>query len=297
MTVTLPRDVVRRYRRFSRFNSPYPAHDRSRAIDLYPSSNDGLSPVTGTVRETRTVGCPDRPYAASTDHLIVIDLADEWCRRIGAEPGTTARVLHVIPDVVPGDDVSVGDVLGPMTRSGFFGRWVDNHVHLGFRAPGTSALRASGSLPVAVDVDVEPIRWDGTGSVVVCGPSSVVLDAPEHPDPGGAFAAIASDDGVPLDGGLAHYGGGGTFGRDGGRDGEGVSLLGTRVGTLRASTIEWDPIDVFANGRRVTGLSMFAASDGGYGAKLVDPDGDLTVGDRVRVTIRESDDPIRLSVG
>ncbi|MFC5279081.1 hypothetical protein ACFPM1_09980 [Halorubrum rubrum] len=293
--VRLPVGILSRYRRFSRFNSPYPAHDAGRAIDLYPPGEDGVSPVTGVVRETHTVGCPDRSYAASEDHLIVVDLDDEWCRRTGTEPGTIARILHVIPSVEPGDRVDVGDSLGPMTRSGFFGRWVDDHVHLGFRAPGTDVLRASGSLPVDVDVSVAGVSWNGTGTVLTRGPSHVVLDAPTHPDPGERFAAIASDDGVPLDGGLAHYAGGGGFADvDLGRT---VSLWGTRVGVATDRGIEWEPIDVTANGERVTGLSLFAARDGDYGAKVIRPDHEFAVGDRVSVDVVPSDDPIRLGVG
>jgi len=231
MAVTLSSSVLDRYRRFSRFNSPYPAHDDGCAIDLYPDSEAGISPVAGVVRETRTVGCPDRPYAADEDHLIVVELDEDWCRRAGAAPGTIARILHVVPEVSAGDRVAVGDALGPLTRSGFFGQWVDNHVHLGFRAPGANALRASGSLPVDVDVSVEPIQWDGTGAVVERGPTHVVLDAPTHPAPGQRFAALASDDGIPLDGGLAHYAGGGAF--DELVDGAAVSLWGTRVGVAR----------------------------------------------------------------
>ena len=291
--IRLPSDIVSRYRRFSRFNSPYPAHDTGRAIDLYPTGEDGISPVSGVVRETHTVGCPDRPYAASEDHLIVVDLDDEWCRRTSTKPGTAARILHVIPTVDPGDRISVGDSLGPMTRSGFFGRWVDDHVHLGFRSPGTNALRASGSLPVKVDVRVASVPWDGTGTVVDLGASHVVLDAPTHPAPGERFAAIASDEGVPLDGGLAHYAGGGAFGTAGGT----VSLWGTRVGTATGRGIAWESIDVTANGTRVTGLSLFAARDDDYGAKVVSPDHEFAVGDAVAVGIEPSDDPIRLGVG
>lgn len=295
MTVTLPDGILRRYQRFSRFNSPYPAHDDGRAIDLYPADEAGISPVSGVVRETRTVGCPDRPYAADTDHLIVVELDDDWCRRTGAERGTVARILHVIPRVVPGDRVAVGDVLGPMTRSGFFGQWVDNHVHLGFRGPGIDPLRASGSLPVDVDIDVDPLSWDGTGVVVERGPAHVVLDAPTNPTPGDRFAAIASDGGVPLDGGLAHYAGGGAF--EALSEGTVVGLSGTRVGAVAGRGIAWDAVDVLANGDRVVGLSLFAARDAGYGAKIVCPDREFAVGDAVSVDVVPSDDPIRLGVG
>ncbi|WP_200531350.1 hypothetical protein [Halorubrum sp. LN27] len=295
MTVTLPPSVLDRYRRFSRFNSPYPAHDDGCAIDLYPDGETGVSPVAGVVRETRTVGCPDRPYAADEDHLIVVELDDDWCRRTGAATGTLARILHVIPEVSPGEHVAVGDALGPLTRSGFFGRWVDDHVHLGFRPPGANALRASGSLPVDVDVPVEPVQWDGTGAVVERGPTHVVLDAPNHPSPGLRFAALASDDGVPLDGGLAHYAGGGAF--DALPDGTALSLWGTRVGVARGRGVAWKPLDVLANGERVTGLSLFADRDGAVGAKLVCPDRPFALGETVSLALAPSDDPIRLGVG
>ncbi|WP_017343011.1 hypothetical protein [Halorubrum sp. T3] len=327
-TVSLPADVVERYEKFSRFNSPYPAHDRGRAVDLYPGDGVGRSPVAGTVREVRTVGCPDRSYAAAEDHLIVVDLADEWCARAGAPPGTVARILHVIPEVDPGDRVAVGDALGPTTRSGFFGQWVDDHVHLGFRPPGANPLRASGSLPVAADVPVEPVAWDGTGAVVERGPTHVVLDGPRRA--AGAdrsFAALASDEGVPLDGGLTHYAGGGTFEADEGApttgdaeegasatrdaeegasaaDGTTLSLLGTKVGTVRADDtdagaprVEWAAVDVRANGRRVTGLSLFAARGDRFGVKVVCPDREFEIGESVTLDIVPSDDPIRLGVG
>ncbi|MDZ5811865.1 hypothetical protein U4E84_10985 [Halorubrum sp. AD140] len=295
MTVTLSREALDGCRRFSRFNSPYPAHDDGCAVDLYPGDGRGRSPVSGVVREVRTVGCPSRSYAAAQDHLIVVDLDGTWCRRAGAEPGTAARVLHVIPEVSPGDRVAVGDDLGPTTRSGFFGQWVDDHVHLGFRAPGASALRASGSLPVDVDVPVEPVPWDGTGAVVERGPTHVVLDAPTHPDPGETFAALASDEGLPLDGGLAHYAGGGVFGRlDGASE---ASLWGTRVGVENGLGLAWDPVDVLANGERVAGLSLFAALDAGRGAKVVCPDREFALGERVSIDVVPSDDPIRLGVG
>jgi len=315
-TVTLPAAIVGRYRRFSRFNSPYPAHDAGHAIDLYPGDGRGRSPVAGTVRAVRTVGCPDRRYAASTDHVIVVDLDPAYCARIGAEPGTTARMLHVVPTVEPGEHVAVGDDLGPTTRSGFFGRWVADHVHLGFRPPGANPLRASGSLPLNVDVDVDPVAWDGTGTVVERGPSHVVLDRPQRP-PGtaGRFAALASDDGIPLDGGLTHYAGGGTFinerassGTDDGRtervhttDTEGergeISLLGTRVGTERGRWIEWAPVEVLANGERIVGLSLFASRRDRIGVKLVCPDHTFRMGADVSVSIRPTTDPIRLGVG
>lgn len=291
MRVSIPSSVVGQYERFSRYNSPYPAHDAGCAVDLYPAGEMAVSPVAGVIRETHTVGCPSRAYATATDHLIVIDLADEWCAAAGVAAGTVARVLHVDPAVRTGDRLAVGDPLGRLRRSGFFGQWVTNHLHLGFRPPGANATRASGSLPVAVDVDVTGVAWDGTGTVVEVGPTHVVLDGPDHPDPGGRFAALASDEGVPLDGGLCHYAGGGTFCED--LTPAAVSLWGTRVGTRTEQGVEWEPVDVVADGARVVGLSLFARSDD-LGVKVVCPDHTFADGDHVTVETKPSADPIRL---
>ncbi|MFC7097075.1 hypothetical protein [Halobaculum marinum] len=292
--VVVPASVLARYRKFSLYNSPYPAHDRACAVDLYPGTAVAASPVAGEVLDTRTVGCPDRAYAVDHDHLIVVDTGEH-----------VARVLHVDPAVEAGDEVAVGDPLGELVRSGFFGRWVDNHVHLEFREHGRNPYRASGSRPLVADVAVTPLAWDGTGTVVETGPSHAVLDAPVAPasvaDDAAAFVAVADDDGHPLDGGFAHYSGGGTPGArvDDGRDGDTVRFLGTEIGTRRGRHVDWANVDVLANGERVTGLSLFAArGDAAAGAKLVTrPEaGDPTfaVGDEVRVEVVASDDPVRL---
>lgn len=290
--VTLSESTLRRYRRFSLYNSPYPAHDCGRAIDLYPATNEGLSPVDGAVLETRTVRAPPKPYAHESEYLILIDAGDY-----------VARILHVEPAVEAGDRVAVGDSLGPMVRSGFFAPWVANHVHVGFRRPDQNLRRASGSLPVVADVPVEPLAWDGVGTVVETAETYALLDAPEHPAPGETFAGIAADDGRVLDGGLAHYAGGGvlTRGDGGARCSDAsdspagpVSFLGHPVGEATGRDVAWRDIEVLANGERITGLSLFAAVDPEFGAKLVCPGRDFAVGDEVHVEVRDTDDPIRL---
>ena len=291
--VTLSAEALDPFPRFSLYNSPYPAHDRGRAVDLYPRDGVGVSPVAGEVLDTRTVRCPDRPYAVDHDHLILIDT--------GAH---TARVLHVDPSVSAGDRVAVGDPLGETVRSGFFGAWVDDHVHVEFRDSDLNPYRASGSLPLAVDVPVRPVEWDGRGTVVETGDSYALLDAPRRAgDSGvddGEYVALASADGHPLDGGLAHYGTGGVFGPpdpDAG-DPVDVELLGARVGRRDGRDAAWDDVAVFANGERTTGLSLFAARDD-WGTKLVTRpaagDPGFAVGDEVRVSIARVDGPVRLA--
>ena len=289
--------MCREYRRFSLYNSPYPAHDHGCAIDLYPASNRGLSPVAGEVLETRTVRAPPKPYAADEEFLILVDV-DAEATGLRVDEGLVARILHVRPRVAPGDVVDVGDPLGPMVRSGFFAPWVGNHVHVGFRKADQNLLRAGGSLPADVAVDVDPLVWDGVGTVTETGDTYALLDAPAHPAPGDRFAAIGGRvDGEPaaLDGGLTHYDGGGIPGAAGAADpNRPVTFLGHRVGDAVGRDVTWRDVDVLANGDRITGLSLFAALDAAFGAKLVCPDREFAVGDEVRVTLRDSDDPIRL---
>ena len=304
-TVRLPPSVVGQYRRFSLYNSPYPAHDRGCAIDLYPADNRGLSPVAGEVLETRTVRAPPKPYAADEEFLILVNVdPDRTGLEVGwpDDEGVVARMLHVRPHVSPGDTVAVGDDLGPMVRSGFFAPWVGNHVHLGFRRAEQNLLRAGGSLPLTAGVDVEPLAWDGIGTVTETGDTYAVLDAPTHPAPGERFAGVAgrvgAEDGtgVVLDGGLAHYTGGGLPGRELAAQPESgaVSFLGHHVGDATGRNVVWRDVDVLANGERITGMSLFTGLDPEFGAKLVCPDRGFAVGDEVKVTVRDSDDPIRL---
>jgi hypothetical protein len=277
--VSVPGGVIRRYERFSLYNSPYPAHDRGCAIDLYPDGECGEapSPVAGEVLETRTVRCPSKPYAVDRDHLILIDCGD-----------VVARILHVDPSIGRGETVAVGESLGTLVRSGFFGRWVDNHLHLGFRAHDQNLRRASGSLRVEPEIAVAGVGWDGTGTVVETGPTHAWLDAPRHD--GDGFAALASDEGVPLDGGLVHYTGGGALDSAEGT----VSLLGTTVGTVEGRDVSWGEVAVYAGGRRATGLSLFA-SRGRLGTKVVFDGGhDIAVGDRLEVLVEPTGDPVRL---
>lgn len=292
--VTIPGWVLERYEAFTCYNSPYVAHAEGRAIDLYPGTAVAPSPVAGTVRETVTVRAPPKPYAASDDHLIVIDTADASgpsYRSAAGEP-TIARLLHVDPTVEPGDRVAVGDPLGPLVRAGFFAPWVDNHIHLGFRPREADARRASGSLSLELDIAVTPIPWAGRGRVVDTGKTFAILDAPGSGiEPPTGWVGLRTDEGAVLDGGLPHYADGGLLelvtGGDGVRPavGDPVSLLGERVGTVRRRRVEWEPITVLVNGQPITGLSLFCANDGSIGAKLIWPSHPLAVGDEVTVSI------------
>jgi hypothetical protein len=270
MAVTLGPDVLDRYRRFSLYNSPFPAHEGGCAIDLYPRGERAPSPVAGEVVTIREVRAPPKPYAADTDHLLVIDTGDRL-----------ARILHVEPAVAVGNHVERGQPLGRLVRAGFFAPWVPNHLHLGFRQPGDDPIRASGSLPIEVAVDVEPLDWDGTGTVVEAGGTSARLDAPAHPSLGERYVGLGSDGGV-LDGGFPHYDGGGLLG--GGRE---ARIAGTAIGAVDGRHVDWYDARVLANGRPVTGIALFCAKDD-FAIKLVGEGVDLEPGTAVTVEVERA---------
>jgi len=272
MAVSLGANVLFRYRRFTLYNSPYTAHDRGCAVDLYPAGDHAPSPVAGEVLDVRRVRAPPKPYAADHDYLLLVDT--------GAH---VARLLHVEPTVEPGERVAVGDPLGDLVRAGFFAPWVPNHIHLGFRPHDANLYRASGSLPLSVDIDLRPLPWDGTGTVVETGETWARLDAPAHPAPGEEFVGLESD-GALLDGGFPHYACGGLLGDSVGEETRPVELAGTQVGTAAGRTVTWHDCTVRANGQPVTGIALSCGRDA-FGVKLVGEEIALDVGEQVTVSV------------
>jgi hypothetical protein len=311
MAVTLPTAILDRYTQFTLYNSPYTAHNRGHAVDLYPGTTTGPdsqdgdpvlapSPVAGEILDVRTVAAPSRSYAADEDYLVLVETAEgRWSaapNREGDSP--IARLLHVDPAVEPGERVAVGDNLGTLVRAGFFAPWVANHLHLGFRDRDADPYRASGSLPLALDpgLALEPVAWDGTGEVVAAGETYAVLDSPAHPAPG-TFAGLAAtvdpsershSTGTAtavLDGGLPHYDGAGLLGASGELpEARTLRLLDAPVGTVTGRDVTWRDLTVFANGTPVRGIALAPARDR-VAVKLVG-DNDLAVGTAVQVDIR-----------
>ena len=282
--ITIPADVIKQYELFTLVNSPYTAHDEGRAIDLYPPEGTAPSPVSGEVIDIKTVQAPSQPYAVEQDHLIIIDtdVGQRTYYTAGGEPAV-ARVMHVEPTVSVGDIVEGGESLGNLVRAGFFAPWVKNHLHVGFRAPEPNYTRASGSLPLSADIDVEPLRWDGTGTIKEAGKTYAMLDLPEHPSPGDTFVGIADDSGkVAIDGGLPHFDRGGVFGDYTGN----LKLLETTIGEVQDGMVEWSPVQVYANTTPIMGLSLFAARTNDFGARLVCPEHSFSVGTEVSVEIQ-----------
>ncbi len=120
-----------------------------------------------------------------------------------------------------------------------------------------------------------------------------MLDAPTHPDPGATFVGVRADGGGVLDGGVPHYDGGGLLERSESPAADEptetvVSLNGDRLGVADGRTIAWDDVTVTANGAPITGLSLFCARDGEFGAKLICPERSFARGEWVRVRVRSN---------
>lgn len=270
--VVLSAEAVEHFDRFSLYNSPYPAHRHGHAVDLYPSptADTAPSPVAGTVVETRATRAPSRTGAEDLDHLIVVDTGEYL-----------ARLLHVEPAITEGDRIEIGDDLGRLIDSGYFAPWVGPHVHLGFRQPEANAVRATGSELLTLDVPVQPVSWDGKGTVVESAPTYVDLDAPSHPAPGGFYGGIASDSGnLAVDGGLPHYDGGGVYPE---YDGS-ISILGTTVGQAAGRDLDWADVTVRLDGDPVTGLSLVCGRSDTT-VRVVCPEVSVPLGTTVRVSL------------
>ncbi len=280
--VTLGARALEPFERFSRYNSPYPAHDRGCAIDLYPPAGEGIahSPVAGTVTDVRAVAGPASSTEPTPEFLVVIDTG-AWL----------ARILHVEPSVEPGITVAVGDPLGQYVRSGFFDPWVAQHIHLGFRSHNANPYRAGGSEPIDLDVAVRALDWDGTGTVIETTETAARLAIAGETPATDSFVGLTmrstTGQRMVIDGGLAHYPNGGwcrLAGEPPTRDAS-VSFLGRQIGTCDDRTLQWDPLTVVANGQPITGLSCFLTRSNPQ-VKLVCPEQTFTVGETVSVRIQ-----------
>lgn len=277
---------------FTCFNSPYVAHDDARAIDLYPDDRVAPSPVAGEVVAVERVKAPWQPHGREYDYVVGIDTAAGDFPRTTDGERAIARLLHLEPAVEVGETVEIGDPLGTLVRAGFFAPWVDNHLHLGFRYPDADLVRAGGSLPLSLDIEAEPISWDGTGRVRATGRTFVELDAPEiASNLAASWVGLADDSGRLLDGGLPHYDRGGMLDGLVGRSLQTrrrreVQLLGTSIGTAVGPTIDWHDLVIEANGEPITGLSLYCAREDAFAVKLICPGHSLAVGDAVTVDIR-----------
>ncbi|MBS7656147.1 hypothetical protein KEJ50_06620 [Candidatus Bathyarchaeota archaeon] len=107
-------------------NSPYYAHKKLSAIDIYPprGCREALSPIEGKTSLIKVL---------KEDYVIIIKVNEEAC----------IKILHVKPKLKVGDKVYPGDFIGEIIWSPFYNFWTDYHAHIEVR-PIKDPLRAKG---------------------------------------------------------------------------------------------------------------------------------------------------------
>ena len=187
--------------RFSLFNSPYPGHRLKSGVDIYPSivfGGEAPSPVEGEVLTVRRVKAPRGRGFEDAGYDVVTLL------RPVDNPGVVVKLLHVDTRLSEGDHVGLGEEVGPLLRSGYYGWGTSPHIHLEVREP-SDPLRARGGHPINVlngFSDAKPVD-EIAGEVVWTQPEYALMRL----DSGGA-GLTGELDGEPgvVDGGIPYYG-------------------------------------------------------------------------------------------
>lgn len=101
-------------------------------LDVYPNRNfmDLIqSPVCGKVIQLKKVKAPKGRGFQDAGYDVVILL------RSNENPDIVIKLLHVDPCVKVGDEIKVGDNIGNLLRSGYFGFATSPHIHIEIRRP------------------------------------------------------------------------------------------------------------------------------------------------------------------
>ena len=271
--------------RFSFFNSPYPSHKAKTGVDVYPGlgfGEDAPSPVEGRVIKVRRLKAPPGRGFKDAGYEIVT-LIDPGV------PGILVKLLHVDTTLKEGDQVEVGDTLGGLLRSGYYGWGTSSHIHVEVRKTG-DAIRARGGYELNNLVKLSSVKPTAVirGTVEVSKPEYTLMRLD-----GGKVGLIGEVNSEPcvLDGGIPYYGWMGvhtpkpTLGT--------IMLAGKPVGDVEnlhadACTAKSRSFTVKAQGTEILGLSLYLTPVGDPLIKMVPRRiGGLSVGegDSVEVEI------------
>ncbi len=216
--------------RYAFFNSPYPAHRLMAGLDIYTDSWFGdtyPSPVSGTIVNVRKIKAPTGRLfkVAGYDSIIII--------RSVENPVRIVKILHIDTDLTPGDKVQIGDELGVMLRSGYFGFYTPAHAHVEIR-PLEDSLRVRGGCQIRSLLNLKEVKQinDLKGTVM-----KVDLDIAQiRLDNAKSVGLPVEVDGKPgiLDGGISTFGWVGAHVNDAPINGE-IKLLGVPIATITNS--------------------------------------------------------------
>jgi hypothetical protein len=239
--------------RYAFYNSPYPAHRFMTAVDIYPNLKLGgsaPSPIDGEIIKVRRVKSPPgRGFGAPEHDTVTIIKSTE-------DRGRVVKVLHVDTVLKEGEEIAVGQSLGPLIRSGYFGYHTPLHVHVEVR-PQCDPLRVRGGYTInsLLDLNDLSVTEELVGVVIASRRGYALIKLNLR-----GSVVVADVGGVPgiLDGGVPIYGWFGAHTENPIKN-RPVKLLGKTIGTVtnvlqRTCVAECtgfsimlgaDPVDVF----------------------------------------------------
>jgi hypothetical protein len=256
--------------RYSFYNSPYPAHRLSTGIDIYfdkEFNEVATSPVEGIVELVRKIRSPRGKSFRDSGYDVVTLL------RSLENPERVIKLLHVEPFVECGDTVVVGQELGGLIRSGYFGFGTSPHIHLEIRDP-IDPLRARGGHPVERLIDVAETTFveELKGLVTKSVPEFSIIKL------GGisSYGLPANVGGIPglLDGGIPYYGWLGAHFNDVPLMGNTITLLEKPIAVIknflkRTCVAECLKFDIKVNGIPIRGMSLHLSPREEFEVKLI----------------------------
>ncbi len=238
--------------RYSFYNSPYPSHRLMTGVDIYPQQIDGnlaYSPVSGEILQVRRVKAPKGRGFVASEYDTVTVISTESSDRV-------VKILHVDTEITEGDKIQVGDALGSMIRSGYFGYQTPLHAHVEIR-PATDPLRVRGGYHLQNILRLDDLQdtRDLKGIVTVATKGYAQIRLQRYPS--WAVVDVGGQSGI-LDGGIPLYGWFGVHLKDP-KPASRISLLGTTIGvvektashscvaqcTIFESKIDKTPVDLF----------------------------------------------------
>lgn len=138
---------------FSIGTSPYYAHQNAIAMDIYHQisidSYSVVSPISGKVLQIKELKAPKARFRDGVDreYLTIIENPHD--------DKTVFKVLHIKPEVEPGQKIEPGDNFGKTIRNGYFAPWSSPHIHLEMKRP-EDILRAKEGLQFTINFKEQP---------------------------------------------------------------------------------------------------------------------------------------------